>query len=229
MRLLKVGFEIEGGWDGEQGISPFTDISLIHDNSINGQTLKTAAIHATHVGEAVSPPINIGDMITSVDRSIPQWQAWLESHWPNAAPPNRTNHTCGFHIHLSMGSLRDYALLSSKYFLFALKDRMLEVGKEVKLPSKHNFWQRMEGKNTFATLLYDPARQMEIHNKEEINRQRYGWLNFSYHLHGTMEFRALPTFRDASVAVKFTQAYIDFVEKWLESQKDVVLERKESF
>jgi hypothetical protein len=58
---------------------------------------------------------------------------------------------------------------------------------------------------------------MQIKNKG-INRSRYGWLNFSYGLHGTLEFRALPTFRDAHVAVKFTKAYLDLVNYWLSQQ-----------
>lgn len=208
-RIFKVGFELEGGWKGEPGISPFKDISLIADHSINGQTLKGArALAAPHIGEAVSPPIPFEGE---------EWKAWLESHWPNADPPDRTNRTCGFHIHTSFQDFLSYSLLSSKSFLLTLRDRMLELGRELDLPSKHVFWERAHGANTFCSLFFDAASQMKVHTKS-LSRTRYGWLNFSYGLHQTLEFRALPTFRDSWVGIRFAEAYFQLVDGWLEQQ-----------
>ena len=209
-RLDKVGFEIEGGWDGTPRISPFSDIALIADHSINGQSLGNApAIAAAHVGEAVSPPLALEDG---------KWEEWLTIHWPNAEPRHRTNRTCGFHIHVSTKSLKDYTLLTSKSFLFALRVKMEEVGKAVKLPKKHIFWERMGGFNRFCELDFEAAQQMRVRRKGGNNR--YGWLNFAWEMHGTMEFRALPTFRDAKVGVRFAKEYLDFIESWLEAQGD---------
>lgn len=213
-RILKVGFEIEGGWAGEPGIAPFTDCKVIPDHSINGQTLNGAArISAVHVGEVVSEPIPF----SSMKGDTAEWVSWLLEHWPNAEPEHRTNRTCGYHIHLSVETPLEYALLTSKSFLLALRDRMIEVGREVKLPKKHTFWERVHGVNTFCDLFFDAGAQMGIKAKG-INKVRYGWLNFSYGLHGTMEFRALPTFRDAAVAVRFSQEYFTLVDWWLASQ-----------
>src|SRR5512136_62524 len=92
-KILKVGFEIEGGWEGKPGVAPFTDCMVIADHSINGQTLHGAEpIDAPHVGEVVSEPIPYAE----------DWEGWLTTHWPNAEPEHRTNRTCGFHIHLSV-------------------------------------------------------------------------------------------------------------------------------
>lgn len=218
-RIDKVGFEIEGGWDGKKGVSPFSDISLIADHSINGQTRAGApAIAAVHVGEAVSKPF-------PYDPKEP-WIEWLSSHWPNAVPPHRTNRTCGFHIHLSTKSMKDYSLLASKSFLMELKETMEAEGKAIKLPKKHVFWERILGFNTFCPLDFDPAEQMKVSRKG--GRNRYGWLNFSWTLHKTMEFRALPTFRDAAVALRFTLAYLQFVEEWLEANQTLSLRREAS-
>ncbi len=225
-RILRVGFELEGGWAGEPRVSPFKDLTLIADPSINGQTLKTAPIKAVHVGEAVSPPMVYGAV--EADSKV-DWKEWLLSHWPNAEGKDRTNHTCGFHIHLSVLSLKDYSLLTSKLFLFQLRDRMAEVGKKVDLPSKHEFWNRVGGKNAFCTLLFDPAHQMKVKKDGEIHRCRYGWLNFSWRAHGTMEFRALPTFRDAPVGLRFAVEYFNFVDEWLEANKGVELVREAKF
>lgn len=218
-KILKVGFEIEGGWEGKPGVAPFTDCQVIPDHSINGQTLGVAAaIKATHVGEVVSAPLPYDS----------DWASWLSAHWPNAAPEHRTNRTCGFHIHISVADQLCYAHLTSKSFLLLLRDRMIEVGKELELPKKHTFWERMHGANTFCDLFFNPAAQMEVKAKG-INRVRYGWLNFAAGLHGTIEFRALPTFRDAHVAVRFAREYFQLVDFWLASCEATPLSRTRSF
>jgi len=223
-KLSRVGFEIEGGWDGKAGISPFPDIALITDHSINGQTLKSdIPINPPHVGEAVSAPFPYLPA-----ESQPEWVNWLTSHWPNAEPPHRTNRTCGFHIHISLVDHLSYAQLTSKSFLLTLRDSMLEAGKERGVPKKHIFWERMHGANTFCDLFFDAGVQMGIKEKG-INRSRYGWLNFSYGLHGTVEFRALPTFRDASLAVYFADKYFKLVDSWLAAQGEEVLSRTKTF
>lgn len=218
-KILKVGFEIEGGWAGDPGKAPFLDCKVIADHSINGQTLGLAKpINAPHVGEVVSEPIAFkDDPCLLVPGDIPLWEQWLSSHWPNAEPEHRTNRTCGFHIHLSVEHPLEYTMLTSKGFLLALRDRMIEVGKDIPLPKKHVFWERAYGANTFCDLFFDAAAQMNIRQKG-MNKVRYGWLNFSYGLHGTMEFRALPTFRDAHVAVRFAREYFTLVDWWLETQ-----------
>jgi hypothetical protein len=225
----KVGFELEGGWDGVRGISPFTDITLIEDGSINGQGLRGErggqAINATHVGEAVSPPMSITE---AVDGEV-VWKKWLLSHWPNAAAPNRTNCTCGFHIHISLLSMKDYAFLSSKVFLFDLQDAMLTLGKALDLSPRHHFWERMEGKNRFCRFIFDAASQMKVKKDGGVYNVRYGMLNFSWRAHGTVEFRALPTFFEAELGLKFAEAYLEFVNIWLDATEGIELVREVRF
>lgn len=224
-KILKVGFEIEGGWDGKPGVAPFNDCKVIADHSINGQTLGEAKrIAAVHVGEVVSLPMDY----SPPGEEKPYWAEWLTSHWPNAEPEHRTNRTCGFHIHVSVDNHLSYAHLTSKSFLLQLRDRMIEVGKELELPKKHLFWERMHGANTFCDLFFDAAEQMKIRTKG-MNRVRYGWLNFASGLHGTVEFRALPTFRDAHVAVRFASEYFKLVDAWLEACADTKLSRSKVF
>lgn len=222
-RINAVGFEIEGGWKGKRYLSPFADGTLISDHSINGQTLNGATpIASLHVGEAVSPVISY--LETNKEGKF-LWEEWLLAHWPNADPPHRANRTCGFHIHLSVNSLRDYVLLTGKSFLFGARDRMHELGLELKLPEKHIFWERMEGLNSFCKLDFNPSRQMELTKANHHgNRSRYGYLNFSYNVHGTVEFRALPTFRDAKIGVRFAKEYFVFLERYLEELKETKVE-----
>lgn len=212
----KVGFEIEGGWAGTPGISPFPDISLKREGSINGQTLFGAKpIEAVHIGEAVSPPLNY---------EKDAWEEWLLSHWPDAEPKHRTNRTCGLHVHISTKSMKDYSLLSSKSFLTQLQTEMVKLGKKLNLPPKHVFWERMYGYNEFCGFDFDPAKQMRVTNGAG-NRTRYGYLNYCYRLHGTIEFRALPTFRDGSIALRFISLYFDQVNAYLASVGKVEIKR----
>jgi hypothetical protein len=217
--IFKVGFEIEGGWAGSPGIAPCQKrscCSFIADHSINGQTLVTDPLSAPHIGECVSDPIQLEGG---------GWQQWILDHWPNADPAQRTNNTCGYHVHISLKSMKDYTLLTSKAFLYDLREHMLEVGQVLKLPKSHPYWGRIHGKNNFCGVYFDPARQMQIDIKTGIRRDRYGWLNFSWGLHGTMEFRALPTFRDAPIALRCTEEYLVFVENWLARNRGLTLKR----
>lgn len=213
-QIKQVGFEIEGGWKGTPGVCPVPGPgSFTSDNSINGQSLSgSLPISATHVGEAVSLPMAY---------SSPTWRTWLLMNWPNADPPNRTNRTCGFHIHLSTYNLKQYSFLTSKALLFDVHRNLEALGKEIGLPERHLFWQRMAGLNRFCRLDFDATAQMEVAPTNRANNQvRYGYLNFSWKLHGTMEFRALPTFRDANIALRFAEVYLATVENFLHSMEN---------
>jgi hypothetical protein len=230
-RLKLVGLEIEGGWDGEPWISPFRDVSLTQDMSINGQQLHSPAIRATHVGEVISPPLDIfvGEEEEEEEFS-PGWQQWLMDHWPNAAKEeDRTNDTCGYHIHVSMPSYKDYALLSGKHFFVSLLGEMEKVGHALRIPEGNYFWGRIKGKNIFCSSQFDPALQMRVKKDGEIHRCRYGMLNFAWSAHGTVEFRALPTFTDVNIAHAITKAYLAFTEAYLKANKDRALVRELRF
>lgn len=207
--IKAVGFEIEGGWDGKEGTSPFKDITLIRDGSINGQSLDGAPpIDPVHAGEAVSP-------ILTWEKD--DWQKWLTDHWPDADAKHRTNRTCGFHIHTSFHSMKDYMLLSQKSFLYELRTLFMETGKSMKIHNKHVFWERMEGLNRFCPLEFDTTKQMNLVRGNHHGRnERYGWLNFCWGVYQTIELRSLPTFRDLKLGLKFSGVYFDFIDSFLD-------------
>lgn len=216
--IKSVGFEIEGGWDGTPGLKPIPGPGdFTTDHSINGQSLgDSRAIAPVHLGEAISPPLPYAE--TEV------WKNWLLVNWPNADPPNRTNRTCGFHIHLSTYNLKQYTLLTSKALLYEIHTTLDALGKDLKIPPKHILWQRLMGLNRFCRLDFDSAAQMEVTMGNRANNQtRYGFLNFSWKLHGTVEFRALPTFRDAPIAVRFAEAYLATVHRHLVATEELDL------
>jgi hypothetical protein len=212
--INKVGLEIEGGWDGTPGLSPFEDAVLFADGSIDGQTRdpNEGVLETTHVGEVISTPL-----------ARPEVEEWLKVHWPNA-----TNRTCGYHIHVSLLSKKSYVLLTRKGFMLRLRKKFLALGEEVKLPSKHPFWKRMSGENTFCQMHFDAGKQINIKVKRHNDRTRYGFLNFAYNVHGTLELRGLPTFRDFPIALTFTNCFLDFVEEYLTEQSSVQWKRSAS-
>jgi hypothetical protein len=219
--IRSVGFEIEGGWGGIRGVHPFPGQRLIVDGSINGQTLGDApAIRAIHVGEITSPPILYTE----------DWAQWLLTHWPNAPIKDRSNRTCGFHIHLSTHNLKQYSMLTSKALHKEILLRLMALAKKVELPSKHYFWQRIAGLNRFCTEQFDAYAQMHtVHAGNRTNNVvRYGVFNFCWRLHGTLEFRALPTFRDAKIGVAFATAYLSTIEQFLLENADKTIAHETS-
>lgn len=201
-----VGLEVEGGWNGTRYKHPF-DIPIIADHSIDGRTLQTdKPLKCTHVGEVVSAPMPPDPDAVG---------GWIDKYWPQ-----HTNITCGFHIHTSFKSKRDYTLLTTKGFLLELVDTMQTKGKDLGLPPEHYFWARMRGGNPFTMLNFDASSQIGLRQKSVGNRTRYGMLNFAWNIHGTMEFRALPTFESADLARSFTFHYLSFIESFLDDNAD---------
>jgi hypothetical protein len=200
-RIYKIGLEIEGGWEGKAGLPPF-DIPIIADHSIDGRTvLSNNPLTCPHVGEVVSKPM-LPDLATI--------ETFLDKYWPQYS-----NNTCGYHIHLSTKSMRDYSILTTKTFLYSLVKALQEKATSLQLPPNHLIFSRLKGANPFAVLNFDASNQIRLKQKSIGNTLRYSILNYSWNLHGTVELRVLPTFDKVSLAKEFTFFYLDFVEEAL--------------
>jgi hypothetical protein len=197
----KIGLEVEGGWAGQRFINPL-DIPIIADHSVDGRMFPhDKPMKSPHVGEVISEPMSCEAEFI---------EEWINKYWPTEA-----NNTCGYHIHLSFTKIKDYSLLTRKSFLFGLIKRMKDLGKELGLGPKHYLWHRLDGQNPFTTINFDAVHQVNIRKKQVADRRRYGMLNCCWNIHKTLEFRALPTFREKIHAKQFTHAYVDEVEEYL--------------
>lgn len=206
-----VGLEVEGGWNGKPMVPPFEDIDLAADLSIDGTTMTTDnRLLLPHVGEAISPPLPV----EAVDD-------WIERHWPHG-----TNITCGYHIHVSLKNNLHYMLLTRKSFMLQVMRNMRSLALDLGLPPNHYIWHRLSGTNPFCTYQFDAGAQMEIKKKRVSDRTRYGFLNFAKGVHGTMEFRALPTFENAILAKRFTHLYLNLIEEYCEKERDSIRPRE---
>jgi len=206
-KINLVGLEVEGGWDGSPCKRPFATTKIIPDHSIDGRTLiSDNPLTCTHIGEIVSLPMPALRAATD---------PWIDTHWPQHA-----NNTCGFHIHTSYASMKDYAALTTKHFLTKLVEVIIEKGKTLNLPTTHYLFKRMVGNNPFTMYNFDASNQLRIKQKSVGDRLRYGMINCSWGLHGTIEFRGYPTFETPALAKEFTNLYLDFIEDYLEEFSD---------
>lgn len=201
-RINLVGLEVEGGWDGTAMKRPF-DLPIIQDHSVDGRTVQSdKPLTCPHVGEVVSKPLACDPDVIG---------AWLDKYWPQ-----HTNITCGYHIHVSLKNIKDYSALTTKNFLHKVILDMKKLGREMGLPPTHYFWGRIAGSNPFCTLNFDSSSQISMKQKSVGDRTRYGMLNYAWNIHGTVEFRALPTFETADQARAFTFCYLNSIEDFLE-------------
>jgi hypothetical protein len=207
----RIGLEVEGGWPGKPRIPPFEDLTLVADHSIDGTTLPTdKPLTSTHVGEAVSLPLPMEEV-----------EEWLTKYWPK-----ETNRTCGYHIHISLRSPFHYMLLTKKAYAILLRKRMWALGLDRGFPKTHYLFARLSGDNPFCTFNFDASGQMNIREKRVGMRLRYGFLNFAKNIHGTVEFRALPTFDNVADAKAFTFEFLNVTEEFLERELLQVSEMK---
>lgn len=179
-RINKMGVEIEGGWK--------TRPPRYHqDGSVHGSNVQ-------FYGEIVSRP-----MLSRVDV-----KRFVKNHYPD-----RTNISCGFHIHVSFKKQSDYDKLMTKKFYNVFLENAREWGKENKIKKGSYFWKRLDGKNNWCKsligkdsglfLLSTIEKQFSAHGK---CGPRYFHLNFCKDAHNTVECRLFPTFQKHELAEK---------------------------
>lgn len=203
-----IGLELEGGWHRE-----FDDAQIGSDGSVRCPSNITRA--TGHFGELVSPVL-----------TMETWEEWLRKHYPNG-----TDTSCGFHIHLSFGDIRDYdRLIKMKFYRYFLL-KWAEWGEEL-MPAAgatipQTFHERL-GKNgrfnSYAQRIFQPSKQLH-HNYKADGRRCH--LNFCYGLHGTMENRLLPMFEEKELGVAAVRYYLEMVNTYLDmvaSKGDVIFD-----
>jgi hypothetical protein len=199
-RISRVGVELEGGWDsdpsGRTGAHRLAEGGgrLVDDGSVStpGNFRGGAELRSR-------PLTSLDDVMAFVQNCYPE----------------NVDGSAGLHVHVSVRSTRDYALLMRPAFLGGLYRRLDGWGRAMGLAPNHRFWGRLDGGNTFCRATFDPEAQL---TEEGHGSSRYSALNFcAYHSHQTLEFRALPMFRQPDTAAKAVRAYVEYVERYLRS------------
>jgi len=186
----KVGIEIEGGWNVVPPCGPVGS-----DGSVQ--------VSAPFVGEIRSRPLARYETVMD----------YVRNNWPTA-----TNRTCGFHVHVSLKNEFAYSLLMDKRFydFFIARITAWATAQPIR---NQNFWDRLNGLNTYCQKRFSPDIQAERTYKDGI---RYAHLNFCFLQHGTLECRLFPTFKQADTAVKAVTEFLSIVEEWLENAPESI-------
>lgn len=146
-------------------------------------------------GEISSPPLKRSDIAQ-----------WVEANYPD-----NVNASCGLHVHTSIRNVGRYSQLMNPGFYRYWKDAIAKWGRVYPVKNEQ-FWGRLRGQNSYCEDSWNPDIQARARSK---GSERYALLNFCYSLHGTLECRALPMFRDWPVAVAAINAHLDIVERYL--------------
>lgn len=197
MRLFKyidrIGVELEGAWINTPE-NHVTDTSVVIKEKDK----------FSFTGEAVSPPLKY-DLVAS---------------WVKRNLPDKINHTCGVHVHLSIIKNHDYVRLMSPTFNKFFLDRMKDYGDNImKFPADHPFWSRLLDSNPYCARDHRPEEQSYRTDKRG---PRYAQLNYPYGLHGTIECRVFPGLNVLEDVMKSVDCFIDCVEDYLDTVKEIL-------
>lgn len=187
----RVGVELEGAWED-------CPEELGHDGSVNVDC--SGSDQYLEQGELASPPLG-----------FLQAQKWIRDSYPDKA-----NETCGMHVHFSLKHNSDYARLMDKKFHEFFVAWMTKFGERYPIKNRH-YWERLKGNNRFCRKEHKPYRQMF---RREKGDHRYTQLNYCHSMHGTIECRLFPVFKEREIAVSAFKSLITCVETYLYTTPD---------
>lgn len=173
-----------------EGGWPHTPNGYIKDQSLSGLASPVR-------GEVPSPPLLMSEV-----------EKWVKMYCPI-----EVNQTCGLHIHVSFKNLASYLCVMEQDFYDLFLIRMDEWGKKEKLPAAHQFWYRLKGNNHFCKRAFNPAAQVHTKTKGD---HRYTHLNYCYDMHGTIECRLFPGFKEPELIISAVNALVSCYEEYLE-------------
>src|ERR1019366_2939398 len=156
--IKNLGIEIEGAWDDCSRVVPW----LKDDGSVRveGYTSvgQDVSRHFKSLSETDRPTLlasyvnrsHSGEIASHLFNSKGQIEDWLKKTYPN-----KSNSTCGIHIHVSFFDLNSYASLMTKSFYEMFLCSLHEFG-ENEANESDIFWNRLGGGNRFCERIFNP-------------------------------------------------------------------------
>lgn len=199
-KIYRIGIELEGGWVKlPPGVT-----RLQHDGSV--QIDRAIGDPAFQPGELAIGPI-----------TMEEWPKWLKVNYPQ-----KVNHTCGMHVHLSPRTSLAYSRLMDPSYPGTVVAYVSTWAKREGLAKDHPIWPRLRGKSIFCQHLYMADDQIrntgKDHNRERPGH-RYTVINYCHGRYGTVECRLLPMMQDAEQAQRLIQEYIDITNAFLRATR----------
>jgi len=138
--------------------------------------------------------------------------------------PTEVNSSCGCHKHMSFHNNRDYCVALSPELTAHIIKRSFEWGLRLNIKNR-SFWDRVNdnrsGGGTWCKNEYHAYEQLTA--REKYHTDRYTVVNYCYPLHGTLEVRLPPMFKNPELTAKFhnfiTGVVCEFVTKNRDSLK----------
>ncbi len=193
------GFELEGGWEN----SRYREIQALPIKRENGRVdpmMKSDGSVETDDTEA-------GEIASPVFTDIKDAWKFLREFYPE-----EVNHTCGFHIHVSLDEGYYVTLMEKdfhdKFLIWAEK-----LGKKYAKRLPKTYMSRVHGENSYCRKKFLAVEQ------SRGGGDRYTQLNYCYKDHKTLENRMFPGCKSANTAMFLLTQYLCFIEKYLAGTK----------
>ena len=159
--------------------------------------------------------LNDGEIVS--DKLKPdQVSEWIKDNYCG-----QSNRSCGIHVHLSFNDELSYMMVMDKKYFNSFKENLIDFGQKIGIPkdTEHEFYDRLNGKESYCSLGYIPLSQVHIFPNYEGDR--YSMINYGYSNHRkTIEIRILPTFHNSRYAILCVDEFIRFTNEYLMKQKD---------
>jgi hypothetical protein len=193
-RVALVGVELEGGWIKlPPGVT-----QLEHDGSVFNGRLPAGA---NHLGELPIGPV----MPAAIDELI------------RINHPNKVNHTCGMHVHMSFDTLWYYHLLMVPEYQKTILHYLTLWAKQVGFKENHCIWERLQGKSRYCQEKFWPDAQASQKRKghdQGTPGHRYTHVHYCGRIN-TIEIRTLPMMETIKTAVSGIHQILDITNACL--------------
>lgn len=189
----RVGIEIEGFWyDRREAQRRASGLGMLgyHDGSCREPSDDVAG------WEFQTVPGSLGQALNQL----------------HALYPDKTNNSCGMHVHVSWSDPTDVTLFATQAFFDYFKTRWTAWGTANRIADGTSFWRRLSGNNNFCRV----NSSHDISDREITRMDRYHQLNFSsWGEHKTIECRLLPMFYNESLAISAVQELVSIYEDFI--------------
>jgi hypothetical protein len=227
MFIKSLGVEIEGAWDELPRAFMSADSRFGHkvyrtDGSVSGfkemschrcgNNKRSCGCGAQRDFDKSDKDDNrfgfVGEIASYPFDNINPLLSWIREYYPD-----KTNRSCGLHVHLKPINNMIYRKLNSKRFYNDFMSAIEYFGKARTLNADSAFWQRLKG-NTYCKKGFTRWNGRD--------GDRYRAINFCYQKHKTIEFRIWPAFNSKRIAIDAVKFNYDFVNTWLMTHKIIV-------
>lgn len=214
-RVYRVGVELEGGWTKlPDGVS-----NVDHDGSVQFEDViikantqawdRAGSQFLFFKGELPSPPL------LPEGKDILTLEKWLKSHYPD-----KINHTCGMHVHMSFRNAFQYMTLMQESYMWTIIEFVSKWahGKKEFDKKDHPIWPRLQGKSEYCQHVFHADDQAQKQRKEFdhfAKGHRYTVINFPFTRQGTIECRLLPMMPTVDLAIEAVREIMKITSAFL--------------